>query len=193
MSNRTNEPHLNPQDTDEPTAMSHTEDLGTLMRDTLVRLVSDQSKELFNKYFKNIINEFQSEYETSLHNGTLPGGQYSDQELEQMSVEELERLKAEYKSTVAAKKDTLLNQLTLRNRLMERLIRIFDLLDRNHEQINQFLNGDRAATRLTGQNDLSLDEYADRWSEERQKIENKFEQIDQLMDELKIPALSESL
>lgn len=171
--------------------MAQSDDLGVLLKETLVQLVSDQSKELFNKYFRNIISEFQSEYETSMHNGTLNGGQLSDQELAQMSVEELERLQTDCKSTLAVKKDALLGQLTLRNRLLERLTRIFELLDRNREQISQFLNGGgAAASGLSGQNDLSLDEYADRWSEERQKIENKFEQIDRLMDELKIPDLS---
>lgn len=171
--------------------MAHqtTEDLGVLLKETLVRLVSDQSKELFNKYFKNILSEFQSEYETSMHNGTLAGGQLSDQQLEQMSVDELERLHGELKSNVETKKDGLFTQLTLRNRLLERLTRIYELLDRNQEQINQFLkDGSQAAAAglLGAQNDLSLDEYADRWAEDRQRIEDKFQLIDRLLEELGI-------
>ena len=170
-----------------PMANQTTEDLGVLLKETLVRLVSDQSKELFNKYFKNILSEFQSEYETSMHNGTLAGGQLSDQQLEQMSVEELERLHSELKTNVEIKKDGLFNQLTLRNRLLERLTRIYELLDRNHEQINQFLkDGNQAAGQFGGPNDLSLDEYADRWAEDRQRIEDKFQLIDGLLEELGI-------
>ena len=164
--------------------MAHTDDLGVLLKETLVRLVSDQSKELFNKYFKNILNDFQSEYETSLHNGTLSGGHLTDQELEQMSVDELERLQAECKANMEAKKDALLNQLTLRNRLLERLTKIYELLDRNQKQICQFLKDGTDASGLPGQNDLSMDEYADRWSEDRQRIEQKFQLIDQLLNSL---------
>lgn len=165
--------------------MSQSDDLGVLLKETLVRLVSDQSKELFNKYFKNILSEFQSEYETSMHNGTLASGQLTDSELEQMSVEELERLQAEHKTNLEAKKEALLGQLTLRNRLLERLTKIYEMLDRNQEQINQFLK-DGTAIGLAGQNELSLDEYGDQWIEDRQRIEEKFQLIDRLMDELGI-------
>lgn len=155
-----------------------TEDLEGLLKDALIKLVSEQSKERFGKMCKNILDEFQTEFEMSMHNSQMNEG------LEQMSINELQKLRMELKISVESKKDALLNQSTLRNRLMNRLIKIYELIDLNKNKMNKLFEDDNYCSNKAATDDL--DDFVDRWNEDKKIIDEKFQIIDHLLNELGI-------
>ena len=169
-----------------------TDDLEFLLKEALIKLVSEQSKDRLAKLCKNILNELQNEYEQSIHNATNGlsnrsdnglASQSTEQELEHKRIDELERMHMDFKINVETKKDALFNQSTIKYRLLDRLTKIYELIERNKEKINQFFNSnDNDQPSI----DLLLDEYIDRWNEDKQRINDKFQLIDQLLNELNL-------
>jgi carboxypeptidase C (cathepsin A) len=133
----------------------------------------------------------------SMHDGTSLCGSMlnSEQELDQMSINELEKLHMNYKISVETKKDELSNQSIIKLRLSDRLKKIYELIESNKEKINELIDHDKKKNNQFTENEdhftsindpLLLNDYVDQWNEYKQQINNKFELVDQLMNELGI-------
>ena len=171
------------QETDQLTKMDNqppqqTDDLEKFVRDALVNLVSEQSQERLSRLCKQILNEFQTDFEQSIHHSSrLANGEH---DLEQVSIEELENLKCQLKTAVEEKKDKLFKQSTIGHRLSTKLTQINEVIERNERNIKEFFeNGN-----LERSPDELLDDCVERWNVSKCKINEKFQIIDQLLKEL---------
>lgn len=104
-----------------------------------------------------------------------------ENDLEQMSIDELEILHRQLKESVDEKKNKLFKQIIIDKRLSERLDQIYKIIEQKEEKIRNFLKNDDQQLQTSG--DL-VDECVKRWNEEKEKINRKFDLIDQLLNEL---------